>query len=583
MALAKRIPTLYLLRVIPSPHVAMTLDTPTAELPPRAPRRRWWIAGIGGAALAAAGAVFVTSDVRVADVEMPWTSLVRDAGIADALALQLSADSAAAVIQSAALTVDAVSPLVSAAAVRAFYDARDGAPAWTAPADRDAAIRLLSRADRDGLPVVMSPEITDLAAQAAAPDSLRARLDARLTAAVLAFGERLRTPRADALALYGANAWEPAVHAPANLADDARDLAADLDAADDATSALGAFADRHRPGHAGYANLRRALAREIDLAAAPDLTIADDLTPGDSGAAVQTLRARLAIEDAATPARGTYDDALATTVRDFQTAQGLPETGRTDAATRAALNRRQPNAIPAIVLNMERWRWMPDSLGALHVFVNIPEYRLALRETDADGTRDLFSSVVVVGQPSWATPVFSDTMETVVFNPTWTMPASIQRESYGRLRPDRAVRPPGPGNALGRVKFLFPNRHAVYFHDTPSKWGFSVERRALSHGCVRVGSPRDFAEAVLSRTNRWDAARVDSVITGPWTTRDVALAHKIPVHIAYFTASADAAGRVTTFPDVYSRDPRLADALGLTPATPTIVAATVTNNPLQNG
>ena len=541
--------------------------------------------GIGGVAFAA-GAVVAAGNIRVADVETPWTSIVRDAGVAEALALQLAADSAAAVVQSAALTGNAVSPLVSVTAVRAFYDARDGAPAWTTPADRDAALRMLARADRDGLPVMVSPEITDLAAQADAPagatDSLRARLDARLTAAVLAFGERLHTPRADALALYGANAWEPAVHAPTDLAEDARALAADLDAADDAASALEAFAERHRPGHAGYATLRRALAREIDLAAAPDLTVARDLAPGDSGAAVQTLRARLAIEDAATPARGPYDDVLAAAVRTFQQTHGLPATGRTDAATRAALNRRQPDAIPAIALNMERWRWMPDSLGALHVFVNIPEYRLALRETDAAGTRELFSSVVVVGQPAWATPVFSDTMETVVFNPTWTMPLSIQRESYGRARPDRAVRPPGPGNALGRVKFLFPNRHAVYFHDTPSKWGFSVERRALSHGCVRVGAPRDFAAAVLSRTNRWDAARVDSVMTGPWTTQDVALARKLPVHIAYFTASADAAGRVTTFPDVYDRDARLAAALGLAPDAPAIVAAT-RESPARHG
>ncbi|HEX9950992.1 MAG TPA: L,D-transpeptidase family protein, partial [Rubricoccaceae bacterium] len=462
-------------------------------------------------------------------------------------------------------------------AVQAFYDARGGAPAWTKPDARAAALALLARADRDGLPVAeaLPPALAELAdvVSEGAPDSLRARLDARLTAAVLAFGARLGTPQVDALDLYGANAWEPAPALPRDARADARALADDLTRAASPAAALDAFAARHRPSHAGYALLRTALARELALASGPDRTIAADLAPGDSGAAVHALRARLAAEDPATAPGDVYDEALTAAVRTYQRIQGLPPTGRTDAATRDALNRRQADAIPALVLNLERWRWMPDTLGDRHVFVNIPAFELVMRDTRGGHTIDVFTSRVVVGQPSWATPVFSDTMETVVFNPTWTMPRSIQREAYGRLRPDRAVRPPGPGNALGRVKFLFPNRHAVYIHDTPSKWGFSVEHRALSHGCVRIGDPQDFARAVLSRTDRWPAARVDSVFTGPWTTRDVRLTHRIPVHIAYFTATADAAGRVTTYPDVYRRDPRLAEALGLTPA-PTVVAMT---------
>ncbi|HEX8297844.1 MAG TPA: L,D-transpeptidase family protein, partial [Rubricoccaceae bacterium] len=457
-------------------------------------------------------------------IEAPWIPLQRDASLARAIAVQLAADSAAVALTSATGDAAARAPADQHLAVVAFYDARGGAPAWTKPDARAAALAMLARADHDGLPVaeLLPPDLLALADAAGenTPDSLLARLDTRLTEAVLAFGARLQTPQVDALSLYGANRWEPAPAQGPDARTDAQALAVAL-TGDGAPAALDAFAARHRPPHAGYAALRTALSRELDLANGPNLTVPADLVPGDSGAAVRTLRLRLTVEDPTTAPDGAYDAALAAAVRTYQRRHGLPTTGRTDAVTRDALNLRQASLIPALVLNMERWRWLPDSLGRLHVFVNIPAFELVMREHHGERIEDVFTSRVVVGQPSWATPVFSDTMESVVFNPTWTMPASIQRESYGRLRPDRAVRPPGPGNALGRVKFLFPNRHAVYIHDTPSKWGFTAERRALSHGCVRIGDPQDFARAVLARTNRWPASRVDSVFTGPWRTEEV--------------------------------------------------------------
>ena len=583
----------------------MPLDSPS-DVPSPAPRqsgRRWAVAVLAVAAVAAGVAMLSRDDAP------PWAAeswetierdvIGRDAGVADALAERLAADSTVAagvplVVAADGAALPAGLPdgapetasdarVAEQAAVRAFYAARDGAPAWTSDRARTAALALLARADHDGLPVALPPGLDALArdATADAPDSLRARLDARLTAAVLAFGARLHTPRVDAAALYGRNAWEPA---PGTPRDGAAALAAALDAADTPAAALRAFAESQRPAHAGYRLLRAALSREIALAAAPDLALAADLAPADSGAAVQRLRARLAIEEIDAGDGPEYDADLGGAVRVYQTRQGLPASGQVDAATRAALNRRQPETIPALALNLERWRWLPDSLGRLHVLVNIPAFEMTVREQTAPRARytEVFRSRVVVGQPSWATPVFSDTMETVVFNPTWMMPASIQIESYGRLRPDRALRQPGPGNALGRVKFLFPNRHAVYLHDTPSKWGFTAERRALSHGCVRVGDPPGLARTLLTRTNGWDTARVDSVITGPWTLRPVTLDRPVLVHIAYFTASADPAGRVTTYADVYRRDARLAEALGLAPAE-TRVAANATPTPAVAG
>ena len=214
-------------------------------------------------------------------------------------------------------------------------------------------------------------------------------------------------------------------------------------------------------------------------------------------------------------------------------------------------------------LNLEKWRWLPRDLGDLHVWVNVPRFELALRERGTDGWDEAIRFRAVVGAQDWQTPSFTDTLETVVFNPTWTVPASIQRESYGRVR-GRVVRPPGPGNAMGRVKFLFPNKHAVYVHDTPTKWAFDVDDRARSHGCVRAGDPEGLARELLTRTNGWDPERVAAIFRGRWRGPDP---HRVdvtvPVHLVYFTAEVDADGTLQVWDDVYGRDGTLADALGL--------------------
>lgn len=220
-----------------------------------------------------------------------------------------------------------------------------------------------------------------------------------------------------------------------------------------------------------------------------------------------------------------------------------------------------PDSVSAnlLRLNLERWRWLPRDLGERHVLVNVPAYHLWLR----DGGRDVFDMKVVVGQPGrWQTPAMTDTMETIVFSPIWIIPASIQMESYGSVTPGR-VKDPGPGNPMGRAKFLFPNDHAVYIHDTNSKWGFSQDYRALSHGCVRAADPRDFATAVLTRTNGWTTEEVGKRFEGAWVSESVSVETNLPVHLAYFTAWADADGTLQLPKDVYRRDGALAEALGL--------------------
>ncbi|MEL6615451.1 MAG: L,D-transpeptidase family protein [Bacteroidota bacterium] len=214
-------------------------------------------------------------------------------------------------------------------------------------------------------------------------------------------------------------------------------------------------------------------------------------------------------------------------------------------------------------LNLERWRWLPDDLGDIHVLVDVPGYRAWVRERDTTGFADSFEMDVVVGKPGrWQTPVMTDTMETIVFSPNWIIPASIQMESYGRVTPGRQ-QDPGPGNPMGRAKFLFPNDQAIYIHDTNSKWGFTRDYRALSHGCVRAADPRDFATEILTRTNGWTVDEVHERFEGPWRTESVTVDGTLPVHLTYFTAWADADGTVSVWKDVYSRDRPLAEALGL--------------------
>lgn len=465
------------------------------------------------------------------------------------------------------------------------YAPRDGDPLWLDPATRDAALGVLASAAADGLdPDALGlPALTERTATAVS-DTALAELDLRLTSALLGYADALAAPRADARRLYGLE-WTPSRQAP----DAARRLTEALPpGALSGPAAVRAWASGLHPPHAGYRALRAVALRETALAADPrDLTIGHALAPGDSGHAVATLVARLAHEaapvealtgvplllpgrplgdggaDAGPVLEGVYDAALADAVAQLQRAVGLRATGRVDAATRVWLNRRQADRLPLVRLNLERWRWLPDSLGALHVWVNLPELEVAVREADpaaASGWREVLRTRAIIGARATRTPVFSDTMDTIVFNPTWTIPASILRRKGRPVQ--RTVVPPGPGNALGRAKFMFPNDHAVYLHDTNARGLFAADARARSAGCVRVGDPRDLAVTLLARTNGWTPDEVDRRMTGPWRLENVTLAQPVLTHLVYLTAAADASGAVRTWPDVYDWDARLARALG---------------------
>jgi L,D-transpeptidase YcbB len=323
------------------------------------------------------------------------------------------------------------------------------------------------------------------------------------------------------------------------------------------------------------------------------------LRPGKKDERVTLLRLRLDVPEPEIPETAgveaaadiTYDEALVAAVIAFQESLGLTADGIVGPATVAALNGGSATTKEDIIANMERWRWEPESFGDFYVHVNIPEFRLAIM----DGDRLHYTTRVVVGTPRNQTPVFNDVIEHIVVNPYWNVPASIavneiaprlmNNPGYlagqnmellygGRLVNAAAVdwsttsirnfsirQRPGAGNALGQIKFLFPNQHDVYLHDTPSKSLFQRSFRAYSHGCIRVQNPMEFAEALLANEPSLTRASLEKQF-GPREAWNNLKTH-IPVHITYFTLRVDEDGNIRSFGDVYGHNKQLITLLGL--------------------
>jgi murein L,D-transpeptidase YcbB/YkuD len=334
-----------------------------------------------------------------------------------------------------------------------------------------------------------------------------------------------------------------------------------------------------------YEDLKSALGRytaQTSLAGLPPLPGGSKLAQGTRDPRVAMLRERLARLDGATASApsdaGLFDLALHEAVVSFQGRSGLTADGIVGPSTLAAINGYgDETKAEQIRINLERMRWLYQDLPADYVFVDVAAFKVHL----VRGESFAWSTRVIVGTPETQTPMFRDTMDHLVFNPTWTVPVSIQKK-MGRVSGDyrlvdrqtgkrvgggdardhrryRLVQEPGPKNALGRVKFMFPNRHAVYLHDTPGKAAFGRQVRALSNGCVRVQDPLDLAEAILDRSN-WDRSGIDRLVERG-QTRYVDLAHTLPVLLYYLTAFADEQGKVGFRQDIYGRDEALRAAL----------------------
>ncbi len=319
------------------------------------------------------------------------------------------------------------------------------------------------------------------------------------------------------------------------------------------------------------------------------------LDPGDRSPRVELLRRRLqtsghlsaTASDPGDPQL--YDDALEAAVREFQRTHGLEVDARVGPATLVQLNVSAARRLEQLIVNRERQRTFTDEPGDHYIFVNVPDFRVHV----VDHGEESFRLRAIVGQPGRPTPIFAARMTYLVLSPYWHVPPGIAaRDQFPRIQADlghlererlvlleqatgRRVDPssvqwsamtgsefnarfrlrqePGAHNAMGHVKFMFPNRHNVYLHDTPNRELFNQARRALSSGCVRIERPLELAEHLLSADPRWTRDRIDEVIE-LGVERHVPLTTAYEVHIEYWTAFVDEAGTLHFREDIYNRD-----------------------------
>ncbi|MBL8001502.1 MAG: L,D-transpeptidase family protein [Flavobacteriales bacterium] len=339
--------------------------------------------------------------------------------------------------------------------------------------------------------------------------------------------------------------------------------------------------------------LRRYRALEKDSTWAPVFIDHARYAPGDSAPALAEVRELLRkwgdLADSSRSAR--FDSTLARGVRRFRERHGLRPVDLVDDAFIDVLNVPPSDRVRQVLVNMERLRWMPDRNTGRVLFVNIPAYKLYVYEEGSVA----WSMDVVVGQEATRTVIFSDSLSQVVFAPYWNIPQSIIRNEIlpavkrspgyldrknmevvkgGQVVPSRSInwsrytsgvpftirQRPGPGNALGQVKFLFPNAYSIYFHDTPAKAKFQQEQRAFSHGCIRLSEPLKLAGYLLQGDTAWTEATIKAAAQGS-KERTVPLRPAVPVVIGYFTAWVDDAGVIHFRDDVYGHDARLEQEL----------------------
>jgi murein L,D-transpeptidase YcbB/YkuD len=464
-------------------------------------------------------------------------------------------------------------------AAEKFYAAREFAPLWTqggaVTESGKGVIARLKDAASDGLNASDYP-VPDFAA-ATTPDQV-AEADLKLTASMLDYARQAQSGRFH---------WSQ-VSADIQFPDhptDPSEVLTNITIAKDASAAL----EGYNPPHKLYRELKAKLAELRGQGDGPMIQIAEGptlkFTPARNkkqpavemeDARVPQLRAKLGITENADEPR--YDAKVAEAVRRFQDGAELKPTGILDDRTVKALNSpKRDRKIDTVIVNMERWRWLPRQLGAAslgdaYVILNIPDYTLKVMRNGAP----IWNTKVVTGQPGiHATPLLTETMKFITINPTWNVPPSIIYNEYlPALQQDPTVlqrmglrleyardgsihisQPPGEANALGRIRFNFPNKFLVYQHDTPDKNLFAKEERAFSHGCMRVQNPDQYASILLNITMPNEHYTTDKIRSMYGHSEiDIKFPTPIPVNITYQTAFVDEAGKLQIRKDLYNRD-----------------------------
>jgi murein L,D-transpeptidase YcbB/YkuD len=493
--------------------------------------------------------------------------------------------------------------------MRDIYADRENAPLWVTPdkplSEARALVDAIVGAESQGLRVGEY----DLAGLQGALDrtygsvkggaDALAELDLRFTSLYLSYGRDLLAGRLDPARVDGG--WY--IRTRRATADSILRSAARGDSLE---KSLLAFA----PAQPDYQVLVAELQRYRDVESAGGWpTIRGPIASGSTGSEVTALRSRLVLSgdlDSAAMGSPRFDPSLARAVEKFRSRHGLVAEGGVDKAAVAALNVPVGQRIRQLELNLERLRWLPNGFGERYVVVNVPDFHLHA----FDGGRQVLDMRVVVGEEyDRETPVFADTMSYVEFRPYWNVPRSIMVEEiapkarergeflranhyevvpasgtgdpvdpgsvdWGEVEAEdfayRVRQAPGPGNALGLVKFMFPNRFDIYMHDTPAAHLFRQHRRAFSHGCIRLQHPDRFAEYVLQGQPEGDPDTIRALKDGDGTRR-VRVKRTLPVYILYLTAFARD-GRVQFRDDLYGSDRRALARMGKA-ASPAVVAA----------
>jgi murein L,D-transpeptidase YcbB/YkuD len=458
-------------------------------------------------------------------------------------------------------------------AVETFYRSRNLLPLWLDQGAENARARSvaarLKAADADGLQSsdYKLPSFAGLTT----PEAL-AEAELKFTQTVLTFARHLQAGR------FPYNRVSNNIELP-QMPPDQNVVLTRLADASDAGMAIEEFS----PPHASYKALKKALADLQGKAGGGREQIADGaLLKLNAKAPMQDprvpqLRERLGL--AGDPADLKYDAKLADAVKKFQGGADLPASGNLDAKTIKELNGpARGQQIDLVVANMERWRWLPRDLGKAHSIANLPDFSLKVVKDGAT----VWSTRIVIGKPNLATPLLTETMKYITVNPTWNVPPSIVHNEYlPALQQDPTVlsrmgirvtsnrdgsvhmyMPPGEQNALGRLRFNFPNRFLVYQHDTADKHLFAHDVRAYSHGCMRVQDPAKYAEVLFGiarPSENWTADRIKKMFGG--AEQDFQFPTHIPVHLTYQSAFVDDAGKLQIRRDIYGIDSRTVAAI----------------------
>lgn len=476
-----------------------------------------------------------------------------------------------------------------------FYEHRGFRPAWTRPEQASALLGLIEASPRHGLDPTDYHALA-LGKRVAAPPTGASALDVAdrellLTDALIRIAYHLYFGKANPRELYPGWPFTRSLGA----IDPVQALEETL-----AAPRLDEAVERFAPQLPAYRNLQQALARlrAIETAGGwPPLRSGPTLKPGTVDPRVRALRERLAASGDLAPGAGAesthFDDMLEAALRGFQERHRLEPDGVVARRTIEALNVSVARRIEQVRANLERLRWVAQDLAGDYLIVDIAGFSARLY---LDG-RLAWSSRTVVGRPYRKTPVFRATMQYLVLNPTWTVPPTILREDvlprvardaaylgrnhmqvvdaagraieaaridWARYRaggfPYQIVQAPGDDNALGHMKFMLPNPHAVYLHDTPARRLFQKPERAFSSGCIRLERPLELAVLLLDDPEHWNAQAILAAIeTG--ATRTLPVKRRVPVLVLYFTAEAEPDGSVRFNPDLYGRDARVLAAL----------------------